>query len=356
MGAVLASRAMRCWLPLFGAAFAVFAPTQSAAQSAAAAPTASAPGAPPPRGGTKPEGSAAVPAKPPTDNTAPAVAPTAAAPSGETPGASPPSKPEAPEGPKEGKPPPSGPPEYYVEEQKRGAEAPGASPTAIYEPPPPPVLAVEPPPPIQPNYVAPKTAFWAGLRVAYFVPFGPLWFDGSDVQGGLVYRRRPFSAYASPGPAAEVDIGVRLGRRYNVFAMWEHASLGTGNLDPNAFGGQERGNTNLYGAGFRFSTQPNTVGFLVEIGLGYRDFRAYWADGTSLVMNDTFFDAHIGLGADIRVNKWLSLSPMAVFGAGAFQSAEFSGPSGSYPALGALDREGDYGTFSLQIGAHADVF
>src|SRR5262249_14246876 len=116
---------------------------------------------------------------------------------------------------------PAGKPEYFVEEQKQSPAPPGAKhENEIYEPPPPPLVEAEAPPPLKPNYVAPKTAFWAGLRVSYFIPFGTLWFDGNyDGQGGLSYRRRLFSAYASPGPAAEVDIGVRLGRRYNVFAM-----------------------------------------------------------------------------------------------------------------------------------------
>ena len=61
-------------------------------------------------------------------------------------------------------------------------------------------------------------------------------------------------------------------------------ALGTGSLDRGAFGGQERGATNLYGIGVRFSTNPTSTGFLAEIGLGYRDFRAYWSDGTELAM------------------------------------------------------------------------
>src|ERR1041385_3725905 len=341
------------WLVLVGGgggACATLLAKESAAQDFARPPSGEAPSAP-----------AAAPAKPTDAPNAP-TPPTASSPAGSatTPPSAPPTKPEPSGPPKETDKTKAGsaPPEYYVEDQKKGALAPGVSPGGeIYEPPPPPVVVAEPPPPIQPNYIAPKTAFWAGLRLAYFVPFGTLWYDGADVgQAGLVYRRRLFSAYASPGPAAEVDVGARIGRRYNLFAMWEHASLGAGNLDQDSFGGQQRGSTNLYGVGFRFSTQPNTVGFLLEIGLGYRDFRAYWSDGTGLVMNDTFFDARIGLGVDIRVNKWLSLSPMVVFGEGSFQSARFSSPAGGHGALTALDQDGEYGTFSLQIGAHADVF
>jgi hypothetical protein len=91
------------------------------------------------------------------------------------------------------------------------------------------VLIVEPPPAPEPRSDVPKTAFWAGLRLGWTVPFGNVWVDGYDYGGGLYYRQREFSDYAASGPSAELDVGMRLSRRYNVFALWERASLGTGN-------------------------------------------------------------------------------------------------------------------------------
>jgi hypothetical protein len=213
----------------------------------------------------------------------------------------------------------------------------------LYEPPPPPTL---------PRNAPPKTAFWAGLRLGAMIPFGNLWVDGFD----RYYRRRSFTDYASPGPVFQIDVGARLARRYNVFAFWEHASLGTGSLDDTSFGGQERGATNLFGAGVRFSTDPTGVGFLLEIGLGYRQFSAYWNDGTRLSMTNGWLDAHMGLGADIRMNRWLSLSPMLVLGGGSFNDATWSGPHERGSALGPADQNGGYGTLSFVLGGHADVF
>ncbi len=248
-------------------------------------------------------------------------------------------------------PPGSAPPLYYVE--PRGA-APGTAGEPVYEPPPP-VLVYEPPPPPSLSRRAPrKTALWAGVRVGALIPFGSLWIDGFDPYYGY-YRRRSFADYASPGPSFELNIGARLARRYNVFALWEHASLGTGSLDDSSFGKQQRGATNLYGAGLRFSTDPTSVGFLMEIALGYRDFRAYWDDGTKLTLSGGWLDARIGLGADIRINRWLSLSPMIVLGGGSFSRARWSGPSIVGDALDPLDESGEYGTLSFQLGAHADV-
>jgi hypothetical protein len=217
----------------------------------------------------------------------------------------------------------------------------------IYEPPPPPPLSKRAPG---------RTAFWLGVRVGWAIPFGSLWLDGAQPGGGLYYRRRSFAAYASPGPEAELNIGARVGRRYNVFALWEHASLGSGSLDAASFGGQLRGATNFYGAGVRFSTDPATVGFLLEIALGYRDFHAYWSDGTALDMTDGWLDARIGVGADIRLSRSFSLSPIIVLGGGSFGSARWSGPTRSGEALTPADQAGEYGTVSFQLGAHADIF
>jgi hypothetical protein len=94
----------------------------------------------------------------------------------------------------------------------------------------------------------------------------------------------------------------------------------------------------------------------MEIGLGYRDFRAYWNDGTKLSLTDGWLDARIGLGADIRINHWLSLSPMIVLSGGSFDTARWSGPGGAGNALTPLDEDGEYGTLAFQLGGHADVF
>jgi hypothetical protein len=95
---------------------------------------------------------------------------------------------------------------------------------------------------------------------------------------------------------------------------------------------------------------------LIELGLGYRTFTAYWANGNELSLDGTFFEGRLGIGLDIRVSKWLSLSPMVVFSQGSFTSAEFTSTKAHYSGLTPYDQEGQYNTFSLQLGAHADVF
>jgi hypothetical protein len=244
------------------------------------------------------------------------------------------------------------PPVYFVE--PAGAEPATAPPPGA--PPPPSTVIYEPPLPPEPSNLVPETAFWAGARLSWFVPFGNLWVDAFDSRAGLYYRRRLFEDYASSGPAFEFDAGVRLARRYTVFALMEHAFVGSGSLDDNAYGGQSRGRTSLYGAAVRFSTEPSSFGLLLELGLGYREFRASWNDGTELSFTGGWLDARIGVGADVRVNKYFSLSPMLVFGGGTFGKATWSGPGRSGgDALGDRDALGQYGTFSAQLGGHFDI-
>ena len=261
-------------------------------------------------------------------------------------------------------PPPNGqPPLYYVEPQPP-AQPPEPRPGRAldYEPPPPPPFFFyePPPPPPLPRKAPPRTALWLGVRAELFVPFGTLWLDGFPGAYGIYYRGRNFSDYAPPGPAGEVDFGVRLARRYNLFAMWEHASLGGGSLESSGFaGGQLRGSTNLYGVGLRFSTDPTSVGFLMEVAAGYRQFSANWSDGTNLSLTGGWFDARIGMGADIRLSRTFSLSPMIVLGGGSFGQIDSSGPNavnvGPAQPL-SVTQPGEYGTLSFQLGGHADVF
>lgn len=141
-----------------------------------------------------------------------------------------------------------------------------------------------------------------------------------------------------------------------MFAIWEHAFLAPGGLDEDSFGGQKYGSTNFYGVGLRFSSDPDDIGFLVEIALGYRKFTAQWESDAELELSDGFFDARIGLGADIRLSGALSLSPMIKLGSGTFSEATWKTTEGSGSALGQLDESGQYGTLMFEMGAHFDLY
>jgi hypothetical protein len=268
--------------------------------------------------------------------------------------------------------PPSGAPsaappsQYYMEPGARNDAPPGPPagappPPGYYEPPPPGYYAQpvwEPPPPPKPHHRAPKTAFWLGARVGWFIPFGTLWNRYHPPAGQQLdyYESVNWSEYASAGPMLEGDVGMRFSRYYNVFLAWEHASLGAGSAEPAAYGGQDHGETDYYAIGLRFSSDADRVGFLTEIDLGYRRFRAVWADGTELQFTQAPLEFRIGLGADIRLGPWFSLSPMVTLGAGVFGDAEAVAPDGSRSnVLNPNDENGGHGWLTLQLGGHFDL-
>jgi hypothetical protein len=234
----------------------------------------------------------------------------------------------------------------------------------VYEPPPPgygygPAMVYEPPPPPEPRHVAPKYSLWLGGRLGWFVPFGNAWgvCTGIDAFGDCVTADAvSWGDYASSGPLFELDAGARLGRNYNVFLLWEHAQLGTGDADLAST--QDSAETDYYAIGLRVSSDPDELGLLTELTLGYRRFRAVFEDGSELQLTDAPLEIRIGLGADIRLSRLVSLTPLATVGFGSFGEVEAVGPAGSTAEL-ALDPDPDiratHGWFTLQLGGHFDL-
>jgi hypothetical protein len=189
-------------------------------------------------------------------------------------------------------------------------------------------------------------------------PLGAAWQDAVTVDGlCCVYENRGFDDFASSGPMLELDVGARLGRNYGVFALWEFGLLGDGDELGDDFGGQDSAHTHLLGLGLRFSTDPDNVGLLVEIALGWRRFEASWGNGTELTLTDDFLNTRIGLGAEIRLDRYWSLTALATLGGGFFTESSWRLADGSETgAFSAGDREGQHVPITLQVGAHFDAF
>jgi hypothetical protein len=268
------------------------------------------------------------------------------------------------------------PPEYYVEPPapsgatrpaaRRAAAAPNAQPAApgVYEPPPPgygpgPQLVYEPPPPPKPRHVAPKYSFWLGARAGWFVPFGSAYYRCTPNSfNECNYEAVDWNDFTSSGPMFELDVGARLGRNYNLFLLWEHAALGGG--DDESFeesrGGLESASTDYFGLGLRVSSDPNKVGFLTEINLGARRFRAKYEDGSELQFTeDVPLELRLGLGADIRLSPLFSLSPMITLGIGRFDTIEEVVNGDTRDMLADDDELASHGWLTFQIGGHFDI-
>jgi hypothetical protein len=164
----------------------------------------------------------------------------------------------------------------------------------------------------------------------------------------------------------ELDIGARLGRNYNLFLLWERAELGAGDASPDPVlapevgadvtAGQVGGDTDFWAVALRVSSDPDKVGFLTEIALGFRRFRARWEDGTELQLTNAPFEARLGLGADIRLSRGFALSPLLTLGVGSFSDADWVGPGGTRrAATDSLDTRAGHGWVTLQLGAHFDI-
>ena len=171
----------------------------------------------------------------------------------------------------------------------------------------------------------------------------------------------PWRDYASAGPMFELDAGARLARNYTVFALWEHAQLGGGKGDPNSdVGGTgskaSHGDTDFLGVGLRATSDADRIGFVTELAIGYRRARSKWDDGTELQLTDAPFEARLGLGADIRVNRYVSLSPMLTLGVGSFQKIESVSNHTVTDQTSASDQADGHAWATLTFGGYFDLF
>ena len=322
---------------------------------------------------------------PPAKNQPPA-APKPAAPATQ-PSAAPAGAPAAPPpgAPKAGDVPP---PEFYVEPPPSGGPPdsrpppPSSVPQPPGPPPPPPTGSdgrvfeppapdfypenegvFEPPPPPEPRHIAPRTALWLGVRAGLFIPFGSLWARctncsnaGSDQYANL--KGVPWRDYATSGPMFELDAGARLSRNYTVFALWERAELGAGKGDPDSSiaGKASHGDTDFWGVGIRATSDPDRIGFVTELAVGYRRARSTWDDGTELQLTDAPFEARLGLGADIRLNRFVTLSPMFTLGVGSFGKVERVSNSAVSDETASLDQADGHAWATLTFGGYFDLF
>ncbi len=217
----------------------------------------------------------------------------------------------------------------------------------------------EPPPPPVPRHKAPKTAFWLGARVGYFIPFGDLWGRCSASGNGSCdsVEGAKFSDVAATGPMFELDIGARIGRYYVVYLGWERAQLGSaGGPSPDpASGTQSRGESDFVAVGVRLSADPDDIGLLLDLSIGARRFRGLYPNDVQLQLTDAPMESRLGIGVDIRTHRSFSLSPMVTLGLGSFGKAEWVTPTTLGTAVPSDADRLTHGWVTLQLGGHFDV-
>ncbi len=208
--------------------------------------------------------------------------------------------------------------------------------------------------------IVPDYSFWLGAGAGWTLPFGDLWGScaGFDSFGRCAsVTGVPTHDYVAQGPALELDLGARVARNYNIYALWEHSWLGAGSATSANRGQPDRAESDFLALAIRVSTDPEQLGFVLDIAVGTRRMRAVWADGTELQMTDAPFETRLGLGADVRLGESWSLSPMLYLGLGSFGKVQWVNPDGTVQAA---TLPGDvaltHGWVGIQMAAHVDAF
>jgi hypothetical protein len=168
----------------------------------------------------------------------------------------------------------------------------------------------------------------------------------------------PWSDYASSGPVVELNAGARLSRNYSLFALWEHGWLGSGQGDQftTLNGKADHGDTDFWGVGVRASSDPDHIGFVTELAIGYRRARSKFDNGDEIQFTDAPFETRLGLGADFRLNHVVTLSPMATIGLGSFGTVETVSNGEIRNATTPADHSDAHAWATFTIGGHFDLF
>jgi hypothetical protein len=261
------------------------------------------------------------------------------------------------------------PPESLPPLPADAAPPPPPPPTGEPPPPPPPPSSALPPPSAPPpapspgprEKHAPRYALWVGARL------GVLGFGGGFY--GVSEGNPPVSTtewttrIATPGPTAQADIGVRLGRRFTPFVFYERAALGVGRRFEGESGVSAY--SELYGLGLRFAAgDVDNAAFLTEISIGERTVGVRTGAQSYTMSGFEYFK--LGLGAEIRLSTHLVLSPLASLSTGALTntsgSVTFSAAGSAdgvthppYENGASIQDQRGYVMLSLTCGAHFDL-
>src|SRR5205814_1463706 len=72
----------------------------------------------------------------------------------------------------------------------------------------------------------------------------------------------------------------------------------------------------------RASTNPDGLGFITELAIGYRRARSIFDNGDEIQFTNAPFETRFGIGADYRLNRLSTLSGLVTIGFGTFGTVE----------------------------------
>lgn len=197
--------------------------------------------------------------------------------------------------------------------------------------------------------------------MGWFLPFGNAWARGvaTGPDAGRYYyilEGQPWRDYASSGPMFELDAGVRLSRSYTAFLLWERAQLGSGNYESGPDGAQDGAETDFWAVGLRASSDPDRIGFITEVAIGFRRARTFFENGVEYQFTDAPFEARLGLGGEYRLNRVTTFSLLGTVGVGGFGTIERIDENGAASSLtGDLDEGDGHAWATINLAAHFDL-
>lgn len=196
------------------------------------------------------------------------------------------------------------------------------------------------------------------MRLGWFFPFGNAWARARPVStnagSGYVLEGVPWRDYATSGPMVELNVGMRLSRSYTLFALWERAQLGSGN--DQSEGEPDGAETDFWAGGLRASSNPDGLGFITEVAVGYRRARSFYENGLEIQFTDAPFEARLGLGAELRTSRLASWTGLVTIGVGGFGEIRTVAPNGNALPKSRPEDSGDgHAWATLNVGGHFDL-
>jgi hypothetical protein len=200
---------------------------------------------------------------------------------------------------------------------------------------------------------APKYSLWLGGRLGLLLYGGGIFQDPGT---GDVTKT---SAIVTDGLALEADVGARISRRYIPYLAVELGLVGPGSSFQ---GANASAGTSFVGVGFRFlAGDVNSVSFASDLSFGFRQFQV--TNGSTWSAR-AFEFLRLGLGADIRLTNYFTLSPMITLSGGTFTDTSGTlnygpnaGPAPDYVNHGQIpgNAQANYFSIVLGCGAHFDL-
>jgi hypothetical protein len=204
-------------------------------------------------------------------------------------------------------------------------------------------------------------SLWLNARAGWLFPFGNAWAKGHVVTpptgpSYIVLDSEPWTNYAQSGPTFELNAGARIARSYMVFALWERTQTRAGKYVSPRDGEQTGGDTDFWALGLRANSDPDRLGFITEVAIGYRRARTRFENDTEYQFTDAPFEARLGLGAEYRTSRMMSFSLLGTVGVGAFGNIQSVSANGDVRSVtDGNDAADGHAWAAINVGASFDL-